>query len=344
MKEKLSVIIPCYNVEKIITKTIESLNNQTYNNIEIILIDDCSTDNTYKKLLEFKNQKNIKIFKNEKNSGAACSRNFGIKIATSDYIGFIDSDDEIPKNYYEVLMQTLIQEKADVVVTDIISVDEQDRTKQFYSKCYDENSEGKLKFINVGMAASSCNKVFKKELLEKYSFLEGKINEDIATIIPILIKAKKISYTNKTQYYYIQRKNSVQHKDDFEKKLEIFDAVDRCFELISDETNFEKYKQAILYHQLSMLYFFVISQDNKFFSRYFKLKKFIIKQEKYKLYDIENYKLFLEKASCIDRKYFSNLIQALKDNNANKANIEMQKYKIIKFLVRIKNFIKKSIK
>ena len=343
MKEKLSVIIPCYNVENIITKTIECLNNQTYNNIEIILIDDCSIDNTYTKLLEFKNQKNIKIFKNEKNSGAAYSRNFGIKKAISEYVGFIDSDDEIPNNYYEILMQKLEKEKADIVVTDIISVDEKDRTKQFYSKCYDETSEGKLKFINVGMAASPCNKIFKKELLEKYSFLEGKINEDIATIIPILIKSKKISYTNETQYYYIQRQNSVQHKDDFEKKLEIFDAIDRCFELISDEINFEKYKQVILYHQLSMLYFFVISQEKNFFSRYFILKKFMIKQEKYKLYDIENYKLFLEKASYVDKKYFSILIDALKRKDAKKANMVMQKYKIRKVLARIKKYIKKSI-
>ena len=100
-KEKISVIIPCYNVENYVEKCIVSVINQTYENIEIIVVDDKSTDNTYetlKKLSEKYNGK-FKLYQNSENRGLAYTRNFGVSVATSEYIGFIDSDDYIGNNY-----------------------------------------------------------------------------------------------------------------------------------------------------------------------------------------------------------------------------------------------------
>ena len=96
----ITVIVPCYNVEKYIEKSIDSIMSQSYKNIETILIDDCSTDGTYDKIVKLKEKYNDKIIviKNEKNSGAAYSRNQALKIAKGDYIGFVDPDDYIDED------------------------------------------------------------------------------------------------------------------------------------------------------------------------------------------------------------------------------------------------------
>ena len=120
-REKISVVVPCYNVEKYVEKCIDSLIAQTYENIEIIVIDDKSTDNTYEILKDLYKKYNKKfiLLQNEKNGGLAYTRNVGIKIATGKYIGFIDSDDYVDKDYYNNLVEQMIQDDADLVVNDI---------------------------------------------------------------------------------------------------------------------------------------------------------------------------------------------------------------------------------
>ena len=114
-KNKLiSIIVPCYNVEKYVEKTLLSIINQTYENIEIIVVEDCSTDNTYTILQKIQKQysSKIKLYKNEKNGGLAYTRNRGLEHATGEYIGYIDSDDYIDNNYFEELISILEKEKA----------------------------------------------------------------------------------------------------------------------------------------------------------------------------------------------------------------------------------------
>lgn len=96
-KEKISIVIPCYNVEKYVEKCIKSIMNQTYSDLEVIVIDDKSTDGTYDVLLKLKKEYNDRfiLLQNEKNGGLAYTRNFGVKKATGKYIGFIDSDDYV---------------------------------------------------------------------------------------------------------------------------------------------------------------------------------------------------------------------------------------------------------
>ena len=116
-KEKISIIIPCYNVEKYLDSCVQSIINQTYKNLEIILVDDCSTDNTWKIIKQYeKKYDNIKALKNEKNSGAGYSRNRAVEIASNQYISFIDSDDYIELNFYETMLKQMKKEKADMVI------------------------------------------------------------------------------------------------------------------------------------------------------------------------------------------------------------------------------------
>lgn len=313
MEEKLSVIVPCYNVEVYIEKIVRFLTSQTYKNIEIIMVDDCSTDNTYEKIKEFRHIKNLKILKNTENRGTGFARNRGIEISTGKYIGFIDPDDRIDSDYFEILVNKMKESNAEIVVTDMISVEEENEKNFFYTSACAGPEISKYNLINNGMAASACNKLYKREVIEKYPFIEGKINEDVGSILPAIINSKKVDYTDKTKYYYIQRKNSTQNSNITEKRLDMFEAVKRCLNLIKNNRDFQKYKDSILYHQIFMLYVFVMPKQKNFFKRYKILRKFILLQEEYKLYENENVIEFLEEMSNKDRKYFIKLVECLKN-------------------------------
>ena len=117
IKNLVSIIVPCYNVEKYIKKCLKSLLSQTYSNIEIICIDDCSVDKTLSVLNEYKlYDSRIKVFCNKKNLGAGKTRQFGLSVATGEYIMWCDSDDWYEKNMVQDMVQSLIDNDVDLVV------------------------------------------------------------------------------------------------------------------------------------------------------------------------------------------------------------------------------------
>ncbi len=283
MKTGVSVIIPCYNVEKYLDKCIDSILNQTYKNLEIILVDDCSKDKTWDIALKYsKKYDNIKAIKNEKNSGAGYSRNRALEVATYDYISFIDSDDFVEENFYEEMMGSLKKDKSDVSVCDIFVKYEDEPHKNIRQIACNKNDK-KLCFVDNGLAASPCNKIIKKDLLLKYPFAEGIMNEDIPTIIAILIKAKKISYNENTYYNYVQHSGSVQNSKLSDKRLNVFKALDVLEMRIPRNKSNKAYWDAITYNQLCMFLLYVIPKDrNKKLRKEF-LKKFGKLSKKYEL-------------------------------------------------------------
>lgn len=288
--KKITVIVPCYNVEKYVKKSIESILNQTYKNIEIIAIDDCSKDKTFEiiKKIEKENEGKVRVIKNEKNLGLAATRNKGIMEAKTDFIGFIDSDDYIDENYYESLIDAIEKENAEVAITNILIVDEEGKEMSEIQKGINPDQEDiKLASIDNGLCASACNKLFKKSLIEQYLFLEGKINEDVASVIPSVLHANKIAYTDKCKYYYVQRNTSIQNSDFSIKRFDMFDSVKTCLDRINDLQDFEKYKDIIICHQVFMLYIYKIIMIKGFFKRQKFLKLFI---KKNKMLGIENSK------------------------------------------------------
>lgn len=107
--DKVSIVVAVYNAEKTLKKCVESLLNQTYNNIEIILVNDCSKDNSLDICTEYsKTNENVKVISNEKNSGVSATRNNGINNSTGEYICFVDSDDYVEKDYVEILLNALV--------------------------------------------------------------------------------------------------------------------------------------------------------------------------------------------------------------------------------------------
>jgi glycosyltransferase involved in cell wall biosynthesis len=319
----ISVIVPCYNVEQYLEKCLNCLLNQTYKNLSIIAIDDCSTDNTYEVLKRFEkeNPNKIKVYQNESNCGLAATRNKGIDYAKSECIGFIDPDDFVDYNYYEELIKAMDSNDADISVTDLVLADENGtEISDIQRGCINKENVTKLNVIDNGLAASACNKLFKKDIIEKHKFLEGKINEDVAAVIPAIMHSNKLAYTDKTKYYYVQRCSSIQNSSFSEKRFQMFDAIRTCLERIKDVEDYEIYRQTILFHQCLMLYIFVICnlKDKKERKKYIKL--FI---EKNKETQIENNWLiprFLNTQSRIYKVYYYLLIKLLKLKSATLIN------------------------
>jgi len=347
MNNKLiSVIIPCYNIENYIEKCIESIEKQTYKNIEIIAVDDNSKDNTFELLNNLKQKySNLTVYKNEENRGAAYSRNFALQKAKGEYIGFVDSDDYIVDDYYEKLIEKAEKEEADIVVTDIEIVFEiSDNPPILVKAC--NGKVNKFNLINNGLAASPCNKIIKKDLILSEPFLEGKINEDVASILPCLVKAKKVAYVDGIKYFYIQRENSVQNNEVTIKRLEMFDALEICFERIKNEPNYKKYKEAILYQQAVLLYMSVIPKQKDYEKREEILKLFMEKQEKYNLYKNKYIKHFINEQSENERIFYKKFTKCLKNKDANLANelIENREKMVNVIKERIKDIIRKITK
>lgn len=321
--EKISVIVPCYNVEKFVEKCIDSLMSQTFKNLEIIAIDDCSTDNTYSVLqgLKEKYQDRFILLQNDKNHGLAYTRNFGVKNATSKYVGFIDSDDYMTETYYEELVKAMEENDADIAVNDIQLVDEDGKfIAPVTAGCNGEVN--KINVVDNGLAASACNKIIRKDLLEKYPFYEGKINEDIASVLPCLIHSQKVAYTNKAVYYYVQRKGSIQNSKFSEKRFDTFDTVSACLERIKDVPEYEEYRELIVLHQILEVFIYILIEIEDEEDRTYLLTKFIERINKYgfELWNLKVLKPFIKRHRKNIRWYYSKLVKLLKTGDVQKIN------------------------
>lgn len=334
MNKKISVIVAVYNTEKYLDRCIESLLNQTYKNMELVIVEDCSTDSSRKLLKKYKENKNIKVFYNRENRGLSYSRNYGLKKSTGDFIGYIDSDDYVEPDYYEKLMSSIKDNKSDIAICDIKLVDEQTNKIQ-RCKCY-ANDFDVYSVVNNGFAASACNKLFKRKNIEKYPFAEGKVNEDIAVVIPTVIQAKKISYAD-TCYFYVQRGGSIQNSKFSDKRFDIFDGVKTTLERIKKEQDYEFYKNAIVYNQLILLLMFAIPKERNFIKRYKFLKKFNELSKDYKITKNTNYLEYLENSKRINQIYYKNLVSLNEKKMILLDNVWISFYKILRFLKHKKN-------
>ena len=306
MKEKISVITAVYNTEKYLRKCLDSLINQTYKNIEIIIVEDCSTDNSKEILNEYKKYNNVKIIYNKKNSGLSYSRNIGLENATGKYIGYVDSDDYIDLDFYEKMMNNIIKNKSDIVICDIKTVYENTGDIILNKVC--KNDTSKINIINNGLAAACWNKVYKKEVIEKYPFEVGKINEDIAVVIPSIINANNVSYEENCYYYYVQRNNSIQNSNFNDKKFDIFNGVELTLERIKNTDNFNDIKDCLVYNQLITFLMYVITKENIFFKRYSILKKYRKYSKKYNINRNKYFIDFLNEIGGKHAKYYKLLI------------------------------------
>ena len=218
---KVSVIIPVYNVEKYIEQCIKSVVNQTLKEIEIIIVNDGTKDNSIKKIEKYLSDPRIVLI-NKENGGLSSARNAGMKIAKGEYISFIDSDDFIELTMLEDLYNN--SEKAEIVFSDIIFYDNKTKVKT-----YDKRKESFKKNINKGsyfvldFLGVVWNKIYKREYLERIKLIfieEVKIGEDIEFSLRALFLANTVKHINKFHYYYRNNREDsiVFNQDIFNKK------------------------------------------------------------------------------------------------------------------------------
>ncbi|HIT10894.1 MAG TPA: glycosyltransferase family 2 protein [Candidatus Onthousia faecigallinarum] len=302
-QEKISIIVSAYNVEKYIEKCISSLLKQTYTNFEIIVVDDCSQDKTLSLLKKMaREDSRLKILHNRENHGLSYSRNKALKEASGAYYGFVDADDFVPLDFYETLYTALKDQKADMSFCDInVIYEDKGNYQEKVALC--EGKPTALHAINHGLAATCCNKLFKKEVF-LYPFEDGKINEDVATILPIVIKAQKLAYTKDTYYNYIQHKGSIQNSSFQEKRFDIFDMVSLALDRVREEKDFSKIKECITWNQLMAVLLYAIPKEEKFFRRRHYISVFIEKMKDYPGLDNPYYQEFLRKCNRKNRLFY----------------------------------------
>lgn len=213
----VSIIVPVYNMEKYLVDCLESLVNQTMNNIEIIIINDGSTDgsmgiiDTYQE----KYPEKIRVYSQE-NSGQAVARNVGISLSKMEYIGFVDSDDIVDCEMFAAMYQMALQEDSDLVECDYMYCKEEDGKRirmNKYAKVMRKQNNRDL-FMNP--LVSPWNKLFKASILKNNDivFPEGLIYEDTAFYINCIPYINKMAYIDKEFVYHFQRQNSTQMKKD----------------------------------------------------------------------------------------------------------------------------------
>ena len=213
----VSVIIPLYNVESYLNRCLQSVSDQTYKNIEIILVDDGSTDNSGSMCDEFAQKDSRAVVIHKENGGVSSARNAGMAIARGDYITFLDSDDYLTPYFVEMALNLCKERKAQIAVLDMkyIKQDENEYIRENRDiNVIEMNSEKAIEESLYQRLFSCCaaGKMYKKEITKDIIFPFGRLSEDLATSHLFFDEAEKIVYINEIGYFYRQRDKSIMHE------------------------------------------------------------------------------------------------------------------------------------
>ena len=243
---KISIIVPVYNVEQYIEKCLDSLVNQTLQDIEIIVVNDGSKDKSKEKIKKYMNK--IKYFEKE-NGGLSSARNYGMEYATGEYIAFLDSDDYVEKNMYEEMYNLAKKENADLIECDFIWEWKNGKKRYDKRRKYKDKREMLKKPRTV-----AWNKLIKRNIIERNNikFLENLIYEDLDFYYKLMPYIEKISYINKYFVHYTQRKDSISNKQT-EKNADIFKIINNIFFYYKEKNIYKKYEKELEYMKRRIL-------------------------------------------------------------------------------------------
>ena len=250
MEDKITVIVPAYNVEQYLAKCLDSILNQNFEKLEVIVVDDGSTDDSLK-IAETYRENHPEIIKviHQSNRGQGGARNTGIKNACGRYILFVDSDDTIKKGMLSTLYNEIEMSKADVVFFGIEYVDENGKVITTRQELEDEHIEFTLQeqpyiFVKDGFV---CDKIYRTELFVKNNiwFLENVWYEDLNVEAKVILCANTMTSVNKAFYRYLQRTGSTMHNKNIEKNADMIYVVEDVLEYCKDQGIFEKYQEQL---------------------------------------------------------------------------------------------------
>lgn len=225
MRPEISIIVPVHNVEKYLDECLTSILNQTIKNIEVLLINDGSTDRSGEICERYSQiDKRVKVV-HRHYAGVSAARNDGVSLAKGNYIGFVDSDDRIDKDMFSKLLRLCKQTKSDIAICQLgreiegqlINVDQKEFTKELsHMEAMRELFKGKLYRFSL------CNKLFKKTCFDNVTFPEGRIHEDLATTYRLFANSNQAIYTNYIGYVYVKREKSILTSRYNQRRLDAF--------------------------------------------------------------------------------------------------------------------------
>lgn len=293
--QKISVIVPVYNIEHYIEECIKSILNQTFKEFELLLVDDGSTDSSLNICRGYEKKDNrIKVI-HKKNGGLSDARNVGIEKACGKYICFIDGDDFIANDTLENMYNLILKNNSQIAVCNMVRYYEDEDTGVFYRPS-EKNIvlEGKDRFKTLEQP-SVCNKMFKTDLFDGVRFPYGKYYEDTFVYHELVMKANSVVLTGKDSYYYRCRRGSILDGGYSKKYFDFMEAVYLRATFL-DQNNIKEYADEAYLHMYSSLSnaynnldsssdelkpLFDVAKDryNKVFKRLIKDKNFNIKQK-----------------------------------------------------------------
>ncbi len=270
-KPTVSIIIPVYNVAPYLELAIDSVLRQTYRNLDIILIDDASTDGSAEICSKYKDlDERIRIVSKSENAGLSASRNSGINIARGEWIAFLDSDDVYHQNYVSIMLETLTKHDVDMVVCKFMRRDNDDYVDPS-SPVLDEGlylrKEALIAFVEKRINTSVWNKLYRRELWENIRFPVGRVYEDAETTCKLLDKCRSIYVIDDYLYFYRVRSGSINRTLSFNnmkdwifarKNIESF-IVDNIPSVFSDK-HLSNAKQLRLEQMIK--FYFYLSRNN----------------------------------------------------------------------------------
>ena len=262
----ISVIVPVYNVEKYLEECLDSIQNQTYSDIEVILVNDGSLDNSKDICEKYCKEDNRFKLINQANQGQSVARNHGVAASTGEFIVFVDSDDIIRQDYLEVLIRYMSEE------VDIVESQFTVHKKEFFNENYKEinvifegDSEEAVKAVPKHvLSVNPVTKLYRRSVVEAVPYLEGLIFEDIYSGVGMLKYIRRIIKSDYTGYYYRQHGTSTMHRTFTEKNLNVFTVSDKLIDLYSDRENLLPYIGSYLVHVTTMHYQDYIRKDNPY--------------------------------------------------------------------------------
>lgn len=225
----ISVIVPVYNVEKYLERCLNSIVNQSYENLEIILVDDGSTDNSGIICDKWAEKDDRVVVIHKKNGGLSDARNWGMKEAHGAFIGFVDSDDWIAKDMYEKLINAIERDGSDIAACGVQMVWEDSEKTEMLThnrSCVLSNQEAQEKLIEESLVLHPVwYKVYKREVIADISFERNRYHEDVFWTYKVLGNTNTLSIIEDVGYYYWQRKGSIMGSNYSEKRLDGIDAL-----------------------------------------------------------------------------------------------------------------------
>ena len=320
----ISIIVPVYNVEKYIHECVDSIINQTYKNIEIILVDDGSPDNCGKICDEYaEKDSRIKVIHKE-NGGLSDARNAGVAVADSEWISFVDSDDIIHPQAIELLFSALKKEKTDIATAMMADFEDGKIPDSFYSELSENytqkevNEEFLLEIFKDSRYHSACNRIINKKLLLEFPFAVGRYHEDSPVISKMLHFSQRIVVIPHELYFYRNNHNSITRSTLCLRHFDLLWAWDEQIAF------FKTLGYNKMVARLNMEY--VISVNN-------------LKQKTQNSKNNFVFRFFYEKIKCVSKiiyVYYSNLSDELKNRLYYYAQLLYPKLTVVYYVINNK--------